>query len=237
MTIRDLKGSVQDKIPVNRVLLSVYDKRGLDELVLGLIEQNPGVLLLSTGGTYKAIREALGQSFSQLKDVSEYTGFPEMEGGLVKTLHPKIHAGILGERGNPEHETYLHETLSQPGTIPGDYIDMVVVNLYPFSEVVAKPGTTFEQARGNIDIGGPTMVRAAAKNFMSCAVVVQPANYGDVLESMRANAGCTTFALRERLMKNAFVMTANYDTDIARYLCHDVKSTSPAIRELYGVGK
>ena len=238
MTIRDVKGEVDDMIPVNRVLLSVFDKTGLDKLVLELLEQNSEVLLLSTGGTYKAIREILGETgVHSLKDVAQYTGFPEMEGGLVKTLHPKIHAGLLGERHNPEHQKYLHQTLSAPGTIPADYIDMVVVNLYPFKDVVAKPETTFEQARGNIDIGGPCMVRAAAKNFMSCAVVVDPRNYDNVLNEMKRNQGCTTFELRDRLMRNAFSVIAEYDKQIVSYLCNDVRSTMPEVRKLYGLGE
>lgn len=235
MTIRDIKGGSDDLIPVRRVLLSVFYKTGLDKLVCGLVEQNPGVLLLSTGGTYKTVRDVLGSEDKHLVEVSEYTGFPEMEGGLVKTLHPKIHAGILGERHNPDHQTYLHETLTTPNTIPADYLDMVVVNLYPFEKKIAEPGCTFEKARGNIDIGGPTMVRAAAKNFMSCAVVCNPNDYDKVLNEMKRNQGCTTFDLRDSLMRSAFGMTFEYERQINLYLCHSPNSTKPEVRKLYGL--
>ncbi len=219
MAIRDVKGEIDDRIPVRRVLLSVFDKSGLDQLVIGLVQQNPGILLLSTGGTYKTIGDVLGEkAIPNLREVAQYTGFPEMEGGLVKTLHPKIHAGLLGERHNPEHQKYLHETLTSSDAIPADYIDMVVVNLYPFEQVVSKPGTTFEQARGNIDIGGPTMVRAAAKNFMSCAVVVDPNDYPDILSHIKKNNGCTTFNMRIGLMQKAFNTTAEYERQIAYHM-------------------
>lgn len=212
MTIRDVKGEVDDRIPVNTVLLSVYDKTGLDKLVFGLLEQNPGILFLSTGGTYKAMQQMLGEkAIPSLMEVSHYTGFPEMEGGLVKTLHPKIHAGILGERHNPEHLKYLQD-------MNGRFIDMVVVNLYPFEKKIAEPGCTFEQARGNIDIGGPTMVRAAAKNFMSCAVVVDPDDYTSILSEVRTNDGCTTFNTRLTLAQRAFNITAKYESQIANYM-------------------
>ena len=212
MTIRDVKGEVDDRIPVNTVLLSVYNKTGLDELVLGLLQQNPEILFLSTGGTYKHIRDKiLGSVDTHLMEVSEYTGFPEMEGGLVKTLHPKIHAGILGERHNSEHQKYLQD-------MNGRFIDMVVVNLYPFEKKIAEPGCTFEQARGNIDIGGPTMVRAAAKNFMSCAVVVNPDDYDTVLGEIERNQGTTIFNTRLTLAQRAFDTTARYESQIANYM-------------------
>lgn len=234
MTIRNQKGRVEDRIRVSRVLVSVYDKTGLGDLVNGIYDLNGDVLFLSTGGTYTKLQQVLGDDATLcLRDVGQYTGSPEMEGGLVKTLHPKIHAGILGERGNPEHEKYLHETLSTPGTIPADYFDMVVVNLYPFEQVVAKPETTFEQARGNIDIGGPTMVRAAAKNFMSCAVVINPKDYHAVLHTLRENNCCTTFDLRTRLMRKAFETTAEYDRQIVHYLQHNPNATNLDIKELY----
>ena len=189
MTIRDMKGEVQDLIRVENVIVSVFDKTGLDEFVPGLLKMNPDVRFLSTGGTYKKMKEILGNSYDyNLMEVAEYTKFPEMEGGLVKTLHPKIHAGLLGERNNQEHQRYLKEELNG-----GVYIDMVLVNLYPFQQVINSPDVNFEKARGNIDIGGPTMIRAAAKNFPSSAVVCDPKDYPEVLQHMVSNNGSTSF--------------------------------------------
>lgn len=214
MTIRDLKGKVNDRIPVENVLVSVFDKSGLEKLVPGLIDVNSNVRFMSTGGTYERIKNILGNSYGDnLIEIAEYTDFPEMEGGLVKTLHPKIHAGLLGERNNPEHQRYLREELDG-----GVFIDMAVVNLYPFSQVVSEEGTTFEQARGNIDIGGPTMIRAAAKNFPSCAVACEPSQYEKIMEVIRNNKGSTTFDLRLQLAREAFGTTAGYENSIVGYL-------------------
>ncbi|MCK5449236.1 hypothetical protein KAI32_00040 [Candidatus Pacearchaeota archaeon] len=213
MTIRDLKGKVNDRIPVENVLVSVFDKSGLEKLVPGLIKVNPNVKFMSTGGTYGKIKDILGNSYEDnLIEIEKYTDFPEMEGGLVKTLHPKIHAGLLGERNNLEHQKYLREELNG-----GVFIDMVVVNLYPFDKVTADPNTTFEQARGNIDIGGPTMIRAGAKNFPSCAVVCDQVHYDTVLKSIEENNGCTTFKERLNLAMKVFDETAKYDRTIQQY--------------------
>lgn len=214
MTIRDLKGKVNDRIPVKNVLISVFDKCGLERLTLGLIDVNPNVRFISTGGTYEKLTEILGQFYGDnIIKIADYTGFPEMEGGLVKTLHPKIHAGLLGERNNPEHHKYLVKELNG-----GVFIDMAVVNLYPFSQVISKEDTTFEQARGNIDIGGPTMIRAAAKNFPSCAVACAPSQYENIMEVIRNNKGSTTFDLRLQLAREAFKTTAGYENSIVGYL-------------------
>lgn len=214
MTIRDLIGKVQDVIPVRNVLLSVSEKAGLGDFVRGLIMESPEVVLMSTGGTYKLLSLALPErDQARLVEVSQYTGFPEMDGGLVKTLHPKIHAGILGERGNPKHHSYLKDDLNG-----GVFIDMVVANLYPFQKKIAETGVTFEGARGNIDIGGPSMVRGAAKNFPGCAVVTDPDDYRLLLDHIRDNGGGTTFAIRFELSKKAFEMTAGYDACISSYL-------------------
>jgi len=214
MSIRDMKGQVEDKIPVKNVLVSVFDKSGLEYFIPGLLKANPDVRFMSTGGTYGRLKEILGDAAGEhLMEVAEYTEFPEMEGGLVKTLHPKIHAGLLGERGNPEHRRYLAEELNG-----GVYIDMVVVNLYPFEQVIAKEGTTFETARGNIDIGGPTMIRAGAKNFPSCAVVCDPRDYEYVMREIEENNGCTTFELRLGLAQGVFDATATYDRAIAEHM-------------------
>lgn len=214
MSIRDAKGKQENRIPIRNVLISVFDKTGLDELVNGLRVVNPDVRFMSTGGTFKKVKELLGDDVDEhLIEVSEYTGFPEMEGGLVKTLHPKIHAGILGERNNPEHQRFLQEDLAN-----GVYIDMVVVNLYPFDKVVASDGVTFEKARGNIDIGGPTMLRAAAKNFLSCAAVCDPQDYHSLVAHMMVKGGCTTFDRRLDLAQKVFDMTTEYDKAIAKYI-------------------
>ena len=225
MTIRDIKGEVMDLIPVRNVIVSVFDKTGLDTFIPALVKASPDVRFLSTGGTYKALERILAnvQIPTSLLEVAEYTEFPEMEGGLVKTLHPKIHAGILGERGNPEHQRYLKQILNR-----GDYIDMVVVNLYPFDEVVRKirdgeidtktsKPYNFESARGNIDIGGPTMIRAAAKNFPGCAVVCNPNNYSDVLNTIKKNNGATSFNQRFELAEEVFSAMEKYDGAISAY--------------------
>jgi phosphoribosylaminoimidazolecarboxamide formyltransferase/IMP cyclohydrolase len=229
MSIRDMKGLVRDEIPVQNVLMSVFDKTGLDVLVYGIMEASPNVRFMSTGGTYKKVKELLGDRANEhLMEVAEYTKFPEMEGGLVKTLHPKIHAGILGERNNPAHQDYLKSVLDN-----GVYIDMVVVNLYPFDQVIAKPGVTFEQARGNIDIGGPTMIRAAAKNFMSCASVCDPENYGMIVEHLSKNNGTTNFVLRSFLASKVFAATAEYDANIAKYMAKNIVGKPEDVRACY----
>ncbi len=232
MTIRDMKGEVQDLIRVENVIVSVFDKTGLDEFVPGLLKMNPDVRFLSTGGTYKKMKEILGNSYDyNLMEVAEYTKFPEMEGGLVKTLHPKIHAGLLGERNNQEHQRYLKEELNG-----GVYIDMVLVNLYPFQQVINSPDVNFEKARGNIDIGGPTMIRAAAKNFPSSAVVCDPKDYPEVLQHMVSNNGSTSFDQRLRLAKKVFESTAKYDRAIADYFAEQVDTKSEEVRRLYKFG-
>ncbi len=239
MSIRDLKGKVNDRIPVKNVLVSVFDKSGLEKLVQGLIDINPGVRFMSTGGTYKKIKDILGNSYGDnLIEIAEYTDFPEMEGGLVKTLHPKIHAGLLGERNNPEHQRYLREELDG-----GVFIDMVVVNLYPFEEMVKKIEAgeidhntqkpyNFESARGNEDIGGPTMLRAGAKNFPSCASVCDPKDYLKLVREIKENGGATSFNQRLNLAPKVFETTARYDSAIARYLAEKTQDIE-AIRSLY----
>ena len=210
MAIREVKGEVLDLIPVQTVLVSVFDKTGLENLIPGLLSMNPMLKILSTGGTYTKLRSMLGIS-RNLEEVSVYTGTPEMEGGLVKTLDPKIHAGILGERTNPAHIEYLNR-------IGASFIDMVVVNLYPFESVIAKDGVTFEQARGNIDIGGPTMLRGAAKNFLGCAPVCDPSDYDSLLRKVNSYVGGTILAMRFDLAKKAFEQTERYERTIDRFM-------------------
>ncbi|MCS6860967.1 MAG: bifunctional phosphoribosylaminoimidazolecarboxamide formyltransferase/IMP cyclohydrolase, partial [Abditibacteriales bacterium] len=196
--------------PVQRALISVSDKTGVVEFAKGLAAV--GVTILSTGGTARTLREA----GLNVTDVAEVTGFPEIMDGRVKTLHPKIHGALLALRDNPEHIT----ALQQHGITP---IDMVVVNLYPFQQTIAKPGVTEAEAIENIDIGGPSMIRAAAKNFRSVAVVVDPSDYAGILEELkegwqRRAAPTLSDATRRRLAVKAFAHTSAYDAAIYAYL-------------------
>jgi phosphoribosylaminoimidazolecarboxamide formyltransferase / IMP cyclohydrolase len=190
---------------VSQALLSVSDKTGIVELARGLVEC--GIGLLSTGGTARLI----GEAGLPVTDVGSHTGFPEMLDGRVKTLHPKIHGGILARRDVAAHR----EALARHGIAP---IDLVVVNLYPFRETVAKPDCTLDDAIENIDIGGPAMVRSAAKNWRHVGVVVEPGDYAAVLAELRARGNALSAALRFRLMQRAFAHTAAYDGAIANWL-------------------
>lgn len=201
---------IDDRVPVRHVLASVSDKTGLDQLIPGLIAACPEVKIYSTGGTFTAIQAMLGAGSRNLVSVSDYTGQPEMQGGLVKTLDFRIYLGLLSETYNPAHRA----DLSRAGSVP---FDMVVVNLYPFQKSVAKAGVTPEEARTNIDIGGPCMVRASAKNYLRVASVTDPADYATVLEELRVNRGTLGLDLRFRLMQKAFRHTADYDAAIARF--------------------
>lgn len=189
---------------IKRALLSVWDKTGLVEFAQALAAAD--VELISTGGTAHVLRTA-GLTVT---DLSAYTGFPEMLDGRLKTLHPKVHGGLLYIRGNPEHETAVRQHGIEP-------IDLVVVNLYPFEQTIARPDATLADAIENIDIGGPTLLRAAAKNHQSVTVVVDPADYSAVAEQIRAT-GQTTLELRQRLAAKVFSRTAAYDSAIASYL-------------------
>ena len=203
---------IDDRVKVRNILVSVSDKSGLETFVPRLLEINPELRILSTGGTYGRLSEILGAGGAgRLQQVSEYTGQPETQGGLVKTLDFKIYLGLLTETYNDAHQQDLQRTGSAP-------IDMVVVNLYPFAETIAREGVTVEQARGNIDIGGPCMIRASAKNFIRVASVVDPADYGRITDELAANEGCTSLALRFSLARKAFEHTAVYDRTIADYL-------------------
>ncbi|MCL6628037.1 MAG: hypothetical protein K6U00_00375 [Armatimonadetes bacterium] len=190
---------------IKRALISVSDKTGLVEFAKALSAL--GVEIISTGGTAKVLSDA----GIKVTNVSDVTGFPEMMEGRVKTLHPKVHGGILADRTKPEHlqEAKEHEI---------QLIDLVVVNLYPFAKTVAKPDVTLEEAIENIDIGGPSMVRSAAKNFLSVTVVVDPQDYERVLEEMQKYGGETSYETRARLAAKAFTHTASYDSMISGYL-------------------
>ena len=200
-------------VKVERALVSVSDKTGLETLITGLLEANSDMHFYSTGGTYNRILEILGKDRAarHLTQVSDYTGQPETQGGLVKTLDFKIYLGLLTERYNEDHARDLERT----GALP---IDLVVCNLYPFQQTVAAEGVTVEMARANIDIGGPTMVRAAAKNYLRVASVVDPADYEGLVQELRANQGRLDLETRFRLAKKAFRHIAEYDEAIASYL-------------------
>lgn len=199
---------------IRRALLSVSDKTGLVPLAQTLVARN--IELLSTGGTAKALRDA----GLKVTDLSAHTGFPEMLDGRVKTLHPKVHGGLLYIRGNAAHEAAVR----QHGIDP---IDLVVVNLYPFEQTVARPDVTLHDAIENIDIGGPSMLRSAAKNHDSVTVVVDPADYAAVAEQIQAQ-GHTTLELRRKLAAKVFARTAVYDAAIAAHLTTAFSPGAPA---------
>ncbi len=204
--------TIDDSVKINTLLVSVSEKSGLDTLIPGMIAVNPDLVILSTGGTFGRIKEILGSEANRhLRQVSDYTGQPETQGGLVKTLDFKIYLGLLTETYNEAHQADLART----GALP---VDMVVVNLYPFARTVATAEATLENARGNIDIGGPAMIRAAAKNFIRVASVTDPGDYPDILEKLTAGKGCLTLADRYDLAARAFEHTAAYDRAIADYL-------------------
>lgn len=203
---------IDEQVSVNTVLVSVSDKEGLDTFIPRLLDFNPDLKLFSTGGTFQKLTEIIGDRSTQnLQQVSAYTGQPETQGGLVKTLDFKIYLGLLTETYNPAHQQDLQRTR-------GVSIDMVVANLYPFRETIAKESVSVEQARGNIDIGGPCMIRASAKNFIRVASVVDPADYETVLSDLTNNNGALSLGLRFRLARKAFQHTADYDRTIADYL-------------------
>ena len=190
---------------IQRAIISLSDKAGIQEFAQEL--QSFGVEILSTGGTAKTLRE----SGLRVTDISEYTGFPEMLDGRVKTLHPKVHGGLLGIRDNPAHA----QKMKEQGITP---IDMVVINLYPFEATVAKPSCTLEEAVENIDIGGPSMLRAGAKNYPYVTVIVDPADYRPILEEMKKSGGAVSKETNFRLAKKVYSLTARYDKAISEYL-------------------
>jgi len=197
---------MSDLVPVKRALLSVSDKTGLVDFAKAL-HHDFGVELISTGGTAKALRDA----GLPVTDVSKVTGFPEMMDGRVKTLHPKIHGGLLALRDDPEHAKAMREHGIQP-------IDLVCINLYPFEQTVKKPGVTFDEAIENIDIGGPSMIRSAAKNHRYVLVVTSPDRYEKVLGDLQEHDGATCGKHRLKQAQRAFAHTAEYDSLIANYL-------------------
>src|SRR6266852_4485405 len=205
---------------ITRALLSVSDKSGLVELARALAAH--GVELVSTGGT----RKALADAGLKVLDVSELTGFPEMMDGRLKTLHPKVHGGLLAVRDDKDHAAAMQAHGIRP-------IDLLVVNLYPFEATVAK-GADFDTCVENIDIGGPAMIRAAAKNHADVAVVVDPADYPGLLAELGAHTGATTLALRQKLAAKAYARTAVYDAAIANWLARELREDAPDYRATGG---
>ncbi len=204
---------------ITRALLSVSDKSGLIDFARALADL--GIDLISTGGTSRALSEA----GLPVRDVADLTGFPEMMDGRVKTLHPKVHGGLLGIRGNPAHETAMRDHAIAP-------IDLLVVNLYPFEATVAK-GAAFDECIENIDIGGPAMIRAAAKNHAAVAVVLEPADYAAVLAELKTHGG-TTLALRMHLAAKAYARTAAYDAAISNWFARELSDDAPDFRAFGG---
>ncbi len=190
---------------INTAIISVTDKSGIVDLAKSLAEFD--VEILSTGGTAAKMREG----GVEVADVASYTGFPEMMDGRIKTLHPRIHGGLLGIRGNADHMAKMQEHGIKP-------IDMVVINLYAFEKTVAKPDCTLEDAIENIDIGGPAMLRSSAKNHKYVTVIVDPADYDAVLDEMRQNDGNVSEETNFRLAKKVFKLTNDYDGAIFKYL-------------------
>ncbi len=203
----------EDQVKLRHVLISLADKRGLDTLVTGLVAVNPDIKLYSTGGTYAKIAEILGpdKTAHNLMRVSDYTGQPEMQGGLVKSLDFKIYLGLLSESFNPDHQDDLERTKAVR-------FDATIVNLYPFEQTVADPSVSPEKARANIDIGGPCMLRASAKNYLRVAVLCDPDDYPAFLETLRRTKGATSLQQRFELSRKAFRYSAGYDAAIAAYL-------------------
>jgi phosphoribosylaminoimidazolecarboxamide formyltransferase/IMP cyclohydrolase len=204
---------------ISRALISVSDKTGVAELAVGLASL--GVELLSTGGTAKLLRE----KGLKVRDVADLTGFPEMLDGRVKTLHPKVHGGLLAIRSNARHQAQIKEHGIE-------YIDMVVVNLYPFEKTAAKPGVALEELLENIDIGGPSMIRSAAKNFEDVAVLVDAADYPAVLQELQKNGGSISRETRGRLARKAFATTAAYDGVISTTLQKSANGELPEVLHL-----
>ena len=192
-------------LKIKRAIISVSDKKGVVDFAKEL--HSLGVEIISTGGTAKTLRDA----GVPVKDVSDYTGFPEMLDGRLKTLHPKIHGGLLSRRDNPKDM----EDIKEYGI---GLVDMVVVNLYPFEETISKPDVTFAEAIENIDIGGPTMLRSASKNFQQVAVVTDYKDYDSIIEEMKTLNGDLSYKTRLELAKKVFRLTSRYDNAIADYL-------------------
>jgi len=224
----NIVNQIDDPVKIERVLVSVYDKSGLNAIIPALAEINPEIKFYSTGGTYTRLKSFLGTRFeANLIKVADYTGQPEMQGGLVKTLDFKIYLGLLSETYNQDHKGDLDRCRAVE-------LDMVIANLYPFVEVISRPATTAEMARGNIDIGGPTMIRASAKNFLRVAALTDPADYSTIISELKSSDGFLTLKTRFTLARKAFELTAGYDRAIAAYLA---RQDYPQVESCYGIIK
>ena len=202
---------IDNRVAVKHVLISVSDKTGPETFVPALVKASPGANIYSTGGPSTKVKEILGdKAEGTLVAVSDYTGQPEMQGGLVKTLDFKIYLGILSETYNDAHQADIKR-------LNAVALDMVVVNLYPFKQTVAKEGVTPEMARTNIDIGGPRMVRASAKNYLRVASVTDPLDYPNLIQELESHQGTLGLDTRFKLMKKSFTHTAEYDTAISNF--------------------
>lgn len=205
---------------IRTALISVSDKSGLPELISGLASACPGIRIYSTGGSYAAIQTIISekklQSACTLISISDYTGQPEMQGGLVKTLDFKIYLGLLSETYNEYHQSDIERTAAE-------IFDLTIVNLYPFRETIASKDASLEDARANIDIGGPTMIRASAKNFLRVTTLCSPTFYPELLNELKTNKGLVSQKFRYKMAVEAFSHIAEYDTAIADYL----KQTEP----------
>jgi len=218
---------IDDLVPVKNVIISVSDKAGLEELIPSLVELVPEVKIYSTGGTFQRIKEILGEKASKhLIQISDYTGQPEMQGGLVKTLDWKIYLGLLSETYNPAHQEDLEKYQAVK-------FDLVICNLYPFEQTISRPDATPEQARANIDIGGPCMLRASAKNFIRLCPIVDPSDYPALLQELKANQGRLSLKFRYQMAGKAFEHTARYDRAIADYFAKtDFEKVKTAYKEI-----
>lgn len=203
---------VEGIVPIRRAIVSVSEKKGLKEFILSLLEVCPEIIIYSTGGTYTAIESFLGvgEALKHLRRITDYTGQPEMQGGLVKTLDYRIYLGLLSETYNESHRADLRRMQVDP-------FDLVVVNLYPFQEAVSRKEATVEEGRTHIDIGGPTLLRSGAKNFLRVATLCDPEDYPGFLEVLRTHGGATTLTDRFRWAKKVFKLTASYDAAISRF--------------------
>jgi phosphoribosylaminoimidazolecarboxamide formyltransferase/IMP cyclohydrolase len=210
--------SIDNRIKINKVLISVFDKSGLDNFVKQLVKINPDIVFYSTGGTYEKIKTVLGRkSEKHLLSISDYTGQPEMQGGLVKTLDFKIYLGLLSETYNEHHNDDIKR-------LNAVNFDMAVVNLYPFKDIIKNKNIDIEDARSNIDIGGPAMLRASAKNYIRTASVSSSKLYRKIIQEMKEQAGTLSLETRYSLALNTFKTTSEYDRAIFRHLSSlDVK--------------
>ncbi|HEQ71497.1 MAG TPA: hypothetical protein ENN69_03320 [Spirochaetia bacterium] len=219
---------LNDRILIQNVIVSVYDKNSLEVIVEALIASNPEVVFYATGKTYEHLTRLLGDlAAGHVNTIASYTGQPEMQGGLVKTLDFKIYLGLLSETYNDAHQADLKRT----GAIP---FDMVIANLYPFREAIKDADSTPEHARGNIDIGGPCMIRAAAKNYHRVAVVTDRNDYRYLAEILSTAHGSLDLDTRYTLARKAFLLTAEYDTGIAEYF---LNTGTEQIRRTYQLSK